>query len=125
MHVYVHAKSLQSSSTLCDPLTVAHQAPLSMGFSRQEYGWVAMPSSRGSSQPKDQTPVSYVCLLHWQVDSLLLVPPGRPYTDLNIFVIISPIPIMFRNDHDKIIHKSMKLFHIHSKITSSEKYSNC
>ena len=24
-------------STLCDPKTVAHQAPLSMGFSRQEY----------------------------------------------------------------------------------------
>ena len=30
------AKSLQSYLTLCDPLTVAHQAPLSMGFFRQE-----------------------------------------------------------------------------------------
>ena len=30
------------------PWTVAHQASLSMEFSRQEY-WVAMPSSRGSS----------------------------------------------------------------------------
>ena len=28
-------------STLCDP-TVAHQAPLSMGFSRQEY-WSGLP----------------------------------------------------------------------------------
>ena len=27
----------QSCSTLCDPWTVAHQAPPSMGFSRQEY----------------------------------------------------------------------------------------
>ena len=27
----------QSYLTLCDPWTVAHQAPLSMGFSRQEY----------------------------------------------------------------------------------------
>ena len=36
--------------------TVAHQAPLSMGFSRQEY-WIGLPcpSSRGSSQPRDQT----------------------------------------------------------------------
>ena len=36
------------------PWTVAHQAPLPMGFSRPEY-WsgVAMPSSRGSSQPRD------------------------------------------------------------------------
>ena len=28
--------------TLCDPWTVAHQAPLSMGFSRQEY-WSGLP----------------------------------------------------------------------------------
>ena len=27
----------QSCPTLCDPWTVAHQAPLSVGFSRQEY----------------------------------------------------------------------------------------
>ena len=31
------AKSLQSCPTLCDPWTAAHQAPLSTGFSRQEY----------------------------------------------------------------------------------------
>ena len=31
----------QSRPTFCDPRTVAHQAALSMGFSRQEYwsGW--------------------------------------------------------------------------------------
>ena len=33
-----------------------------------------MPSSRGSSQPKDRTRVS--CLLHWQAGSLPLAPPG-------------------------------------------------
>ena len=33
----MHAKSLQSCSTLCDARTVATQVPLSMGFSRQEY----------------------------------------------------------------------------------------
>ena len=32
----VHAKSLQLCLTLCDPIAVAHQAPLFMGFSRQE-----------------------------------------------------------------------------------------
>ena len=32
----------QSCPTLCDPWTVAHQAPLSMGFSRQEY-WSGLP----------------------------------------------------------------------------------
>ena len=33
---------VQSCPTLCDPWTVAHQAPLSMGFSRQEY-WSGLP----------------------------------------------------------------------------------
>ena len=46
------------------------QAPLSMGFSRQEYWsekkkkrileWVAKPSSRASSQPRDQTCISFI-----------------------------------------------------------------
>ena len=31
------AKSLQSCLTLCDPQTTAHQAPPSLGFSRQEH----------------------------------------------------------------------------------------
>ena len=38
----VRAKSLQSCLTLCDSWTVAHQAPLSMGFSMQEY-WSGLP----------------------------------------------------------------------------------
>ena len=39
----MHAKSLQLCPTLCDPMDcVAHQVPLSMGFSRQEY-WSGLP----------------------------------------------------------------------------------
>ena len=41
--------------------------------------WVAMPSSRGSSWPRDQE--DFLCLLyllHWQEGSLLLVSPGKP-----------------------------------------------
>ena len=39
----VHTKSLQSNPTLCDPMDcVAHQASLSMEFSRQEY-WSGLP----------------------------------------------------------------------------------
>ena len=39
------AKSLQSCRTLCDPIDTAHQAPLSLGLSRQEHwSWVALPS---------------------------------------------------------------------------------
>ena len=53
----------QSCPTLHDPIgrTVARQAPLSMEILQTRIlEWVAMPSSRGSSQPKDQTNISYV-----------------------------------------------------------------
>ena len=36
------AKSLQLCLTLCDPVDCSPQAPLSMGFSRQEY-WSGLP----------------------------------------------------------------------------------
>ena len=36
------AKSLQSCPTLCDPLDSSHQAPPSLGFSRQEH-WSGLP----------------------------------------------------------------------------------
>ena len=43
MHTCVHAKSLQSCLTLCDPGDYTRQAPLSIGFSRHEY-WSGLPS---------------------------------------------------------------------------------
>ena len=43
------------------PRTVAHQAPLSIGILQARIlEWVAMRTSRGSSQPRDGTCVSYV-----------------------------------------------------------------
>ena len=44
------------------PWSVSHQAPLTMGFSWEEYwsGLVAISFSRGSSQPRDRTRVSYI-----------------------------------------------------------------
>ena len=53
--------------------TIAHQAPLSIGFSRPEY-WSGLPCPcRQSSQPRNQTCIS--CLLHWQEGSLPVVSP--------------------------------------------------
>ena len=46
---------------LSTPWTVACQAPLSMGILQARIlEWVAIPFSRGSSQPKDQTCISYI-----------------------------------------------------------------
>ena len=56
------------------PWTVAHQAPLSMGILQAWIlEWVALCSSRGSSQPRivPRSPVL-------QADSLLSEPPGKP-----------------------------------------------
>jgi len=41
-HAAAAAKSLQSCPTLCDPIDGSHQAPLSLGFSRQEH-WSGLP----------------------------------------------------------------------------------
>ena len=58
-----------------DPWTTAHQASLSLGFSRQE--WVAIPFSRGICPIQGSKP-GFLRLLLWQVDSLPLSHLGRP-----------------------------------------------
>ena len=64
----MHAKSIQSSLTLCDPMAIACQAPLSMGFSRQEH-WSGLPlPSPGDLPDPGIEPMSSML----QVDSLLL-----------------------------------------------------
>ena len=74
----VHAKSLESCPNLCNPVDCAPQVPLSMGILQERIlEWVVMPSSRGSSQPRYRSSVSYI-YQHWQPGSLPLVPPGKP-----------------------------------------------
>ena len=54
----VVVQSLSRGQLFVTPWTVACQAPLSMGVLQARIlGWVAMPSSRGSSQPRNQTQV--------------------------------------------------------------------
>ena len=51
----------QSCLTLCYPMEVACQASLSMGILQaRKQEWVAMPSFRGSPQPRDRTQVSRI-----------------------------------------------------------------
>ena len=49
----VKVKSLSHVHLLATPLTAAHQAPLSMGFSRQEY-WSGVPLSSNPSSGTDE-----------------------------------------------------------------------
>ena len=57
----VKVKSLSRVRLFATPWTVAHQAPPSMRFSRQEY-WSGLPfpSPGESSQPRDRTQVSRI-----------------------------------------------------------------
>ena len=56
--------------------TVARQTPLSMGFSRQEYGSGLHALLQGIF-PTQESNSCLSCLLHQQVGSLPLVPPGK------------------------------------------------
>ena len=63
-HTCMCAKSLQLYLTLCDHLDCNTPGSSVHGiFQARILEWVAMPSSRGSSWPMTQTPVSYVCCI--------------------------------------------------------------
>ena len=69
------AKSLQSCSTLCDPMDWSPPGSSVHGMLQARIlEWVAISSSRGSSPPRDRTPH----LLHCREGSLSLVPPRKP-----------------------------------------------
>ena len=54
-----YAKSLQLCPTLCDPIDGAHQAPPSLGFSRQEH-WSGLPFP--SPMRESESEVAQLCL---------------------------------------------------------------
>ena len=55
---------------LCVTLwTVAHKAPLPMGFSRQE-NWSELPFPTPGDLPNPGLNPHLLCLLHWQAGSL-------------------------------------------------------
>ena len=57
--------------------TVACQAPLSMGFPRQEY-WSGVPCPPQAIFPTQGSNLSLLRLLHWHTGPLPLAPPGKP-----------------------------------------------
>ena len=70
------AKALQLCPILWDPVERSPPGSSVYGiFQTRILEWVAIPFSRVSSQPRDQTRISYV--LHWQAGSLLLELPDK------------------------------------------------
>ena len=62
----------QLCPTVCDPWTVAHQAPPSVGFSRQEY-WSGLPFPFPGDLPNPGIELRSPTL---QADTLTSEPPG-------------------------------------------------
>ena len=64
---HVWAKSPQTCPTLCDPMDYSLPGSSVQGILQARIlEWVAISSSRGSSQPRDQTYISYVsCIGRW------------------------------------------------------------
>ena len=78
----VCVKSLQLCPILCDPVwllcdIVPCQAPMSMGFSRQEY-WSGLPSLLLGIFLTQESNPCLLHLLHRQAVFLPLAPPGKP-----------------------------------------------
>ena len=78
------------------PWTVAHRAPLSMGFLRQEY-WSGLPFLSPGHLPN----LCLLRLLHWQVESLPLSSLRSPplNTPINCFGDVYCAGIFFFPDH--------------------------
>ena len=62
---------------MCDPWTVAHQAPLSMEFAGQDY-WTGLPCPPPGDLPDPGFKPASLVSPALKVGSLPLVPPGKP-----------------------------------------------
>ena len=67
----------QLGLTLCNPMDCSLPGSYVHGILQARIlEWVAVPFSRGSFQPRDQTQVSHIA------DSLLSEPPGKPNSSI-------------------------------------------
>ena len=79
MKVKSESEVAQSCLTLSDPMDRSLPSSSVHGtFQARVLEWVAMPSSRESSQPRARTQVSCRRSPALQADSLLTEPPGKP-----------------------------------------------
>ena len=94
-HTCKHAKSLQLYLILCHPMDYSLPGSSVHGILQARIQeWVAMPSSRVTSQPRDQTCIFYISyvgrqiLYHWAIRKLSPVWPH-----LNLFTLGKSVSI--------------------------------
>ena len=113
------ALSLSSVQFFATPLTVASKAPLFMGILQARIlEWVARPSSRRSSQPRDQTQVFhtmggfftiwatretqqtiYIPTHHWHSFIFITIMHSISFSHFNVFNILFSMQMFFKNTY--------------------------
>ena len=88
------AQLLQSCLTLRNPQTVAHQAPLSMEFSRQEY-WSGVPCPLPGDLPDSGVESESPAYPALQVDSLPTEAWGKPFLLVTGFNLLTKAVVIY------------------------------
>ena len=92
--VCVHAKSLWSCLTLCSPMDCWPPVASVHGILQARIPeWVAIPSSRGYSQPNDWTNIFYSSCIGRRVSFFVvcflpLMPPGKPLKPVILLILV-------------------------------------
>ena len=87
-HKMTYSSLAQPRPTLCDPWTVAHQAPLSMGFPRREY-WSGLPFPPPGDLPdlgiEPRSPASPALQVVFFFFFFAAELPGSPIRNIELF----------------------------------------
>ena len=103
-HASSQVKLLSRVQLFATPWTVAHQAPLFMGFSRHEY-WSGLPFPSPGDLADPGFGAGSPTL---QLDSLPSEPPGNPHVAFGDFLFFHPE--LFSGDSSILLHVSVVHF---------------
>ena len=92
-------KSLSCVQLLATPRTAVHQAPPSMGFSRQEY-WSGLPFPSPGDLPEPGIKPRFPTL---EADALTSEPPGKPLAFMNVHMEFTPKESLVSYSTEKIV----------------------
>ena len=113
----MHAKSLQSYLTLCDSTDCSPPGSSVHGILQARMlQWVAMPSSRGPSRPRDIAHVSYVSCIGRRVTATWEAPETRMLTHSWDCIIHLFCILIFNFFSGWFYHISLKVFTLNCKL---------
>ena len=96
----VCAELLSRVQLFATPWIAAHQAPLSMGFSSQEY-WSGQPFPTPGDIPDPGIEPGLLHLLHWQADFFTTAPRGKSIQIDTLFLNRIVCLEFYMNQHNK------------------------